>query len=236
MERKAKQRWILVAGVVILFWTVLLIHFFGMVSPREPDVILWSNVFSEADPKVSAEIGEVHRRLKEIDLTEVSFHQTPFKEAAGKLEHAIRAAAPNLQPITFRISDDVPLDTPISLTLKNVPASKALRYLSALNHVRYGIKAGRVIEFDDLHSPEESQSIGARFSISSNSLGYEGCPPASALTLQDHLTEWWNRTKIKLRLAPAPVPVAPAAPPLIPDPFGGPLPAGIGFPPDPFGN
>lgn len=64
---------------------------------------------------------------------------------------------------------------------------------------------------------------------------WSGCE-AREPTWRDHLTEWWYQKKIRLRLAPAPLPTTPSSAPLAPDPFGGSPSEGIGSPPDPFGH
>jgi len=89
--------------------------------------------------------------LKEVVLPEVSFRNLSLAEAVAFLETKsgdLDAAAGNLAGRTglrVELSPEIDPKTPVSLQLKEVPWSEALRYLSALASAQIHIGSGVVI-------------------------------------------------------------------------------------------
>lgn len=227
-----------------------LIIFF--LRPSDPPVVLWGDLGNEKRYR------EIHDSLDLIVIPEVNWSDIPFGDALDQLISWVHVSNPSAEEIRIKIDERVPKETPISLKLKNVPASEVFRYLSVLNQAKYQIHGEGRIDIVPISVPDTPQEgwfsvdpvffngidptkpeeIRAMFAL----MGIEVAPSEtieffpnrkllkvysspdnldlidsyiSSMCVirhgwRDRLNEWWHQTKIKLSLAPAPLPATPS--------------------------
>lgn len=127
---------------------VLIIFFF---RPSEPPVVLWGD---HGDEK---RYREIHETLDSIVISEVNWSNIPFGEALDQLGTWVHDSNPSADEIRIEVDEHVPKETPISLRLRNVPASEVFRYLSVLNEAKYQIRGEGRVDIVPISFPDTPQ-------------------------------------------------------------------------------
>ncbi|MEC5128642.1 secretin and TonB N-terminal domain-containing protein [Verrucomicrobiales bacterium BCK34] len=88
--------------------------------------------------------------LKRIIIPEVEFREVPLEDALGQVlvlvhKHADRGLFPDFNPRVSLVDADKIQNPKITLRLSNVPASEALRYITALAQCHYEIEGDVIV-------------------------------------------------------------------------------------------